>query len=307
MRIPRLAAVAAAVASAVVLARCSGTTPSGPSGGGGGGGGGGGPMPTTAVINAAGDIGECGFGALQTGTMLDSLTGDLLVLGDLAYPTGSAADFRNCYDPAWGRHKTRSRPVPGNHEYETDPLARGYYDYFGSQAGVRGAGYYAFDEGSWRVIALNDNIPFGPGTQQYQWLRDELENNRQDCTLAYWHKPLFSSGPNGTNNDGAAGRVFWTTLMEFGVDVVLNGHDHLYERFAPQDADGRPSVNGIREFVAGTGGARSYAVVTPKANSEMRISAYGILTLQLVTGGYSWEFKSANNTSSDRGSGACHK
>jgi len=303
MPYPRCAALAAAVVSTLLLVKCSGTTPSGPSGGGNN------PPPATAsVINAAGDIGECGFGALQTGTILDNLSGTILALGDLAYMQGSSADFAKCYDPAWGRHKGRTKPVPGNHEYETDRTAKAYYDYFGQLArGDSGEGYYAFTEGPWRIIAINDNIPFGPGSAQMQWLREELETTRLPCTLAYWHKPLFSSGPNGTANDGAASRVLWNTLMEFGVDVVLNGHDHEYERFAPQDQDGRPMVNGIREFVAGTGGAHSYTPLAPKPNSEVRLSGiYGILRINLFATSYHWEFYSGVNTIVDRGDGACH-
>ena len=299
----RCAALVAAVASALLLVKCSGTTPSGPSGGGGNN-----PPPaTSSVVNAAGDIGECGFGALQTGQILDGLSGTILALGDLAYMEGSAANFSQCYDPAWGRHKGRTRPVPGNHEYETDRTAKAYYDYFGPAAGDRGVGYYAFTEGPWRVIAINDNISFAPGSIQMQWLRDELENTRTLCTLVYWHKPLFSSGPNGTVNDGAASRVLWTTLIEFGVDVVLNGHDHEYERFGVQDADGKPSVNGVREFVVGTGGAHSYTPQAVKPNSEFRLSGiYGILRLNLFAASYHWDFHTGPNAIADRGDGACH-
>jgi Calcineurin-like phosphoesterase len=297
------AALSVAVASALLLANC-GANPGGPSGNGGGGGGDG---PTSSVVNAAGDIGECGFGALETGKILDGLPGSILALGDLAYMEGTTADFMRCYDPAWGRHKSRTNPVPGNHEYAGDPTAKGYFDYFGDRARQRGVGYYAFDEGPWRIIGLNDNIAFGPGSSQMQWLRDELENTRKLCTLVYWHKPLFSSGPNGTVNDGAASKVIWTTLMEFGVDVVLNGHDHEYERFAPQDQDGRPSVNGIREFVVGTGGAHSYTPVAVKANSEFRLSGiYGILRLGLFSNSYHWDFHTGVNSILDRGDGACH-
>jgi hypothetical protein len=303
MPYPRCAALAVAVASTLLLAKCGASSPSGPSDRNGGGDG-----PTSSVVNAAGDIGECGFGALQTGQILDGLSGTILALGDLAYMEGSAADFSKCYDPAWGRHKSRTRPVPGNHEYETDRTAKAYYDYFASVPIVpRGLGYYAFNEGPWRVIALNDNIPFGPGTDQMQWLREELENTRTFCTLVYWHKPLFSSGPNGTANDGAASRVLWTTLMEFNVDVVLNGHDHEYERFAPQDPDGKPSVNGIREFVVGTGGAHSYTPVAVKPNSEFHASGiYGILRLGLFSSSYHWDFHTGVNSILDRGDGACH-
>jgi hypothetical protein len=300
----RLAAVAAALASSVVLWNCGASSPSSPTPGGGGGGGVIPPAVSTATILAAGDIGECGFGATQTGKLLDTLSGTLLALGDLAYMQGSAANFRDCYDPAWGRHIDRTKPVPGNHEYETDRSASAYYDYFGELAGPRGQGYYAFTAGSWRIIALNSEIPINPGSPQVQWLRNELANNRVVCTLAYWHRPLFTSGPNGPQQDTRDG--LWRTLQEFDADVVLNGHDHMYERFAPQDPDGRPSATGIRQFTAGTGGAHLYALQPARPNSERAASVYGILIMTLTTNAYHWEFKSVDNSFSDSGNGACH-
>jgi hypothetical protein len=299
----RLAALAAALASSVVLWNCGGSSPSSPSPGGGGGGGVIPPANPNATILAAGDIGECGFGATQTGKLLDTLSGTLLALGDLAYMQGSAANFRDCYDPAWGRHIDRTKPVPGNHEYETDRTAAAYYDYFGELAGPRGQGYYAFTAGSWRIIALNSEIPMSPGSAQIQWLRNELSVTRTPCTLAYWHRPLFSSGPNDNQPDT---RDIWKTLAEFDADVVLNGHDHMYERFAPQDVDGKASSTGIREFIAGTGGAHLYIPVAPKPNSMVRLSAYGILKMNLTTNAYQWEFLSVNNAVLDSGNGACH-
>ncbi len=307
----RLAVILVIAGCAVGSVRCGGDGPSGPtppgggSGGGvgGGGGGGGGGVPSLpAVVLAAGDIGECGFGAMETGEILDRLPGTVLPLGDLAYFHGTAANFRDCYDPAWGRQLDRTRPVPGNHEYET-PGASAYFDYFGAAAGTRGEGYYAFTTGSWRLIALNSEIPVASGSPQHQWLRNELTTNRTACTLAYWHRPLFSSGPNGDNHDM---RDIWRTLMEFGVEVVLNSHDHMYERFAPQDPDGRPNgATGIREFVVGTGGAHLYTPGLAKPNSETRARAYGVLMLTLTTGAYQWAFES-NSALRDTGTGSCH-
>lgn len=253
---------------------------------------------------AAGDIGECGFGALDTGRLIDNLAGTVLPLGDLAYMHGSAANFRDCYDPAWGRHRDRSRPVPGNHDYET-PGAAGYFDYFGILAGARGQGYYAFAVGPWRAIALNSEIPMTASSPQVQWLRQELQTNPTTCTLAYWHRPLYSSGPNGDNPDT---RVLWSTLMEFGADVVLSAHDHMYERFERQDASGRADpVNGIRQFTVGTGGAHLYTPGAPKPNSLVRSgAAYGVLVMTLQTTSYSWEFVAVNNSFRDSGAGTCH-
>ena len=288
--------------SALLLAYCGGSSgppaPTPPPGGRGG------PPPiTTAVtILAAGDIGECGFGAPQTGELLDRLGGTLLALGDLAYMHGTTANFRDCYDPAWGRHLERTRPVPGNHEYES-PGAAGFYDYFGGLAGPRGLGYYAFSAGSWRIIALNSELPMGVGSVQNLWLRNELQSNRAGCTLAYWHRPLFSSGPNGNNPDTAP---LWRALAEFGGDVVLNAHDHMYEVFARQDADGRPQETGIRQFTVGTGGAHLYTPGAPRPNSQVRLSAYGILELTLNNGTFQWRFVSVNDAVLDTGSGSCH-
>jgi hypothetical protein len=293
-------AIVVAFGGALLLAACGGSSPpQGPT-----------PVPqppppvTTATLLAAGDIGECGYGAMETGELIDRLPGTLLALGDLAYMHGSTANFRDCYDPAWGRHVERTRPVPGNHEYET-PGAAGYYDYFGGLAGNRGQGYYAFTAGPWRVIALNSEVGMGPGSAQMAWLRDELQNNRAHCTLAYWHRPLYSSGPNGNNADT---RPLWSTLIEFGAEVVLNGHDHIYERFERQDEQGRlDSVNGLRQFVVGTGGARLTGVGGPKPNSAVRSAAsYGVLVLTLNANSYNWEFASVNNSFRDSGSGGCH-
>jgi 3',5'-cyclic AMP phosphodiesterase CpdA len=240
---------------------------------------------------------------MQTGALLDKLPGNALILalGDLAYMQGTAANFRDCYDPAWGRHMDRTRPVPGNHEYET-PGAASFYDYFGGLAGPRGLGYYAFDAGPWRIIALNSELPKTPGTPQNTWLRNELTNNRSQCTLAYFHRPLFTSGPNKDNLDI---RDLWRVLDEFGVDVVLNGHDHFYERFAPQDIDGRPKADGIRQFIVGTGGAHSYGILAVKPNSEVRASVYGILVLSLSAGAYQWDFASTTSFR-DTNSDKCH-
>ncbi len=300
----RLATLAAALASSVLIWSCGGSSPASPSPGGGCGGGGGSiPPPSGGPVQilAAGDVGECGFGAAETGRLLDTRAGTILALGDLAYYDGSRTNFRDCYDPFWGRFLDRTRPVPGNHEYTADRNATGYFDYFGDMAGPRGLGYYAFTEGSWRIIALNSEIPMGPGSPQQQWLRQELSTTRFNCTLAYWHRPLFTSGPNFPNPDV---RDLWLPLQEFGVDVVLNGHDHLYERFDKQDADGRPSPTGIRQFTVGSGGAHSYDFAPVRPNSLTRAKAYGILQLTLSNGTYQWDFVT-NSNFRDSDSGAC--
>ena len=297
-----LAALAAAFGGSLLLWGCGASSPAGPTPPPGSNQGP--PVVTTATVLAAGDIGECGFGAIETGRLIDRLAGTLLVLGDVAYMHGTAANFRDCYDLAWGRHLDRTRPVPGNHEYET-PGASSYYDYFGGLAGNRGQGYYAFTAGPWRVIALNSEIAMTPGSPQIQWLREELQNNRFQCTLAYWHRPLYSSGPNDNNPDT---RLLWSILIEFGAEVVLNGHDHMYERFERQDANGRlDPVNGLRQFTVGTGGAHLYTPQAAKPNSAIRSGAsYGVLVLNLHTNSYNWDFTSVNNSFRDAGTGGCH-
>jgi hypothetical protein len=303
MSMRRLAALATALASSVLLWNCGGGPPTSPSPGGGGGGGGGSTPPAPPVqILAAGDVGMCGFGALETGKLLDNLRGTILALGDLAYMDGTTADFRNCYDPAWGRHLQRTKPVPGNHEYsDGKSSAQGYWDYFGDLAGPRGLGYYAFTEGAWRIIALNSEISMSPGSPQQQWLRNELSTTRSLCTLAYWHRPLFTSGPNFPQQDV---RPLWLTLQDFGVDVVLNGHDHMYERFDKQDADGRFSPTGIRQFTVGTGGAVPYDPGPPRPNSLRIHKGYGILVLTLNNDSYQWDFASTSSFR-DTDSGQC--
>jgi hypothetical protein len=257
----------------------------------------------TEIFVGAGDIGQCSGGVPQaTARLLDSISGTVFALGDNAYPSGTAQDYRDCYDATWGRHKSRTRPVPGNHEYDTASGAA-YYDYFGPNAGPPGVGYYSFELGNWHVIALNSNIAVGGASAQGAWLRADLAGNSAKCTIAYWHFPLFSSSRHGNQEQM---REFWRILYDAGADVVLSAHDHVYERFAAQDPDGTPDrERGIREFVAGTGGAPSYAFVDVKPNSEVRMSANGVLRLALKSGGYDWDFIPVSGPG-DSGSGTCH-
>ncbi len=255
------------------------------------------------VIFAAGDIASCGLTTDEsTAKLLDKLDGTILALGDIAYGSGTTAEFRNCYDPTWGRHKARTYPAPGNHDYVS---ILPYYEYFGKRAGSIREGYYSFDLGAWHVIALNSNVDAHKGSPQEKWLRADLEANTTACTLAFWHHPLYSSGQHG--NDMRM-RDVWRALLEYRVSVVLNGHDHDYERFAPQDADGQADAErGIREFVVGTGGAslRRFAMIRP--NSEARDSqTWGILKMTLHPTGYDWVFIPIDGqTFHDSGSAAC--
>lgn len=266
------------------------------------------PTPTPAPVPAqifvgAGDIAMCDANSEATAKLLDGIGGTVFTLGDNAYTSGTADEYRRCYEPTWGRHKSRTRPVPGNHEY-ISPGAAPYFAYFGLNAGPPGLGYYSFDIGSWHAIALNSNVDARASSTQGAWLRDDLATNRARCVIAYWHHPLFTSGPNGPSRNM---QDLWRLLYDAGADVVLNGHDHIYERFAPQDPDGFPDpVRGIRQFVAGTGGALLYQIVAVMPNSDRRISAFGVLKLTLQTDGYQWEFVGVPGAGGDAGTGTCH-
>jgi hypothetical protein len=256
------------------------------------------------VFVGAGDIALCErrAEAEATARLLDGIDGTVFALGDNAYQSGTDQEFRDCYDPTWGRHKNRTRPVPGNHEYET-PGAAPYYTYFGLNAGPPGRGYYSFEIGNWHAIALNSNIAAGADSPQGAWLRADLATSRTRCTIAYWHHPLFSSGKHG---DQPRMREIWRLLHEAGADIVLSGHDHTYERFAPQDADGFPdAAHGIRQFVVGTGGAAPYAFTSVRSTSEVRMSTLGVLKLTLRADDYDWSFSPVSGPG-DSGSGACH-
>lgn len=278
----------------------------------------GGPGPATApvpeapaVLVGAGDIAGCrSQGDEATAALLSGIPGTVFTAGDNAYQLGTPEDFAECYHPTWGWHKARTRPTPGNHDYGTAGAA-GYFGYFGSRAGDMGKGYYSYDLGSWHVVALNsicDEVEGGcaAGSAQERWLRDDLQAHPARCTLAYWHNPLFSSGLHGSQDQV---RPFWDALFEAGAEVVLNGNDHDYERFAPQDPRGqRDDARGIREFVIGTGGAqlRPFEDVLP--NSEARNDvARGVLQLRLFEDRYEWEFVPiAGEDFMDRGEGNCH-
>jgi hypothetical protein len=267
---------------------------------------------TDPVLVGAGDIANCNRAEDEsTAQLLDSIAGTVFSLGDNAYPGGRPAQFNNCYGPTWGRHKARTRPAPGNHDYHTAGAA-GYYTYFGTAASPLDTnctsnckGYYSYNLGTWHIIVLNDEIDHSAGSAQEQWLRADLAANQSVCTLAYWHQPRFSSGLHGSNS-GA--QPFWQALYDDGADVVLNGHDHTYERFAPQNPSGQADPSrGIREFVVGTGGAELYGFITTQANSEVRNSTtWGVLKFTLHPTSYDWEFiPIAGQSFTDAGSAHC--
>lgn len=258
-----------------------------------------------AVLVGAGDIAECGVaGAEATALLLDVNPGTVFAAGDNVYYRGSVEEYQRCYEPTWGRHKARTRPIPGNHDYETAG-ASAFFTYFGAAAAPGAPGYYSYDVGSWHVVALNSNIPIDAASPQLAWLRGDLSAHRSACTFAYVHYPLFSSGQNGPV---ARMQPLWDVLYAEGVEVVVSGHDHHYERFAPQDPSGRSDTSrGVRQFVAGTGGVHLYPVGAPRPNSEVRASVWGVLKFTLQSAGYDWEFVPvAGQTFRDFGSAMCH-
>ncbi|HEX8500539.1 MAG TPA: metallophosphoesterase [Pyrinomonadaceae bacterium] len=280
------------------------------------------------VLIGAGDIGDCplkngkyrpaGTKAEATAKLVESLlppdpaAGVVFIAGDNAYFQGTRQQYEQCYGPTWGRFKDRTRPVPGNHEYIRDNrpqaawFARDYFDYFGeARAGRRSEGFYSYDLGGWHVVALNselrDTASFKPFTKQLKWLKEDLTQNQRRCTLAYWHRPLFTSGEHGFNSPTPGVeptmRAVWRALDEMGVDVVVNGHDHNYERFNPQDADGNADPNGVVEFVVGTGGTGLRELAIAPANRRNSAAfdrlSYGVLRLTLHPDSYEFEFHTA--------------
>lgn len=231
----------------------------------------------------------------------------VLALGDLQYPDGALADFRTGYDKNWGVYKPITFPVPGNHEYAT-PGAEGYFGYFGDRAGVPGKGYYSFELGAWHIVALNSSCAeiggCGATSPQGRWLKGELAEHPAACTLAFWHHARFSSGWHGSNANFGD---FWKLLEDAGAEVVLNAHDHLYERLAPQTNDAQPSPEGIRAFVVGTGGKSYYPALLPAPNREALVTGvYGVLFLTLAAEGYSWEYRTTpDGVVRDAGQGRC--
>ncbi len=271
--------------------------------------------PSGEMVVAAGDIADCRReGDEATARLIGGLDGaTVLTLGDNAYPDGSAEDFDECYDPTWGRFKARTKPSLGNHEYDTQE-AEGYFEYFSKAAGDPSEGYYSFDLGAWHIVALNSNCEevrggCEPSSPQVRWLKADLAaNDDKKCTLAYMHHPRFSSGAKHGSTHYV--KPLWEALYEAGADVVLSGHEHNYERFAPQNPGGREDPErGIREFVVGTGGGKeTYPILDPIANSEVHNDdTYGVLRLTLRPEGYEWRFVPVGGDQfTDSGSARCH-
>src|SRR5215207_2138948 len=271
-----------------------------------------GQVGSDPVLVGACDIGSCrSFGDEATAGLLADIDGTVATFGDNAFPRGTDADFAECYNPSWGQFKARTLPDPGNHEYETAG-ASGYFDYFGAAAGDPNKGYYSYDLGSWHVVVLNSNCSFvvgggcAAGSDQEQWLKADLAAHSNVCTLAYWHHPRFSSGIHGDESSVAP---FWDDLYQAGAEVVLNGHDHSYERFAPLNPSGQTDpAQGIRQFTVGTGGAELTEFKSINPTSEVQIAGMnGVLQMTLHSDGYDWKFVTApNGTEADTGSASCH-
>ena len=265
------------------------------------------PVPGTLI--AAGDIADCNStGDEATAALVNNLSGTVAALGDLAYPNGTLAEFNNCYQPSWGRFKARTKPAPGNHEYNT-LNASGYFGYWGAVAGNPAQGWYSYDLGGWHVVSLNSNCPAiggcAIGSPEESWLRADLAAHPAKCTAAYWHHPRFSGGQVLNELDM---QPLWQALYDANADLVLSGHAHNYQRFAPQDAvSNADPVRGIREFVVGTGG-EDHQLVGAIPNTEvMNDTAFGVLELTLRPTSYDWQFLPvAGQTFTDSGSQACH-
>ena len=260
-----------------------------------------------ATLVGAGDIGLCGTTAPEsTARILDTIPGIVFTTGDGAYHWGTAGEYAECYHTSWGRHKARTRPASGDNDYES-PAANGYFGYYQGAAGNPGTGYYTYHINDWFVIVLNTFLDIRTGTRQLAWLKQVLEKSDARCTIAVFHKPRFSSGEMHGSN--AELDPIWRALYQAGTDVVINGHEHGYERFAPQTPDAvADPERGIRQFVVGTGGGRLSPLGAPIANSEVRSSlVHGVLMLKLGSDSYDWHFVPTEpNSFTDSGSDRCH-
>ncbi len=255
---------------------------------------------TSYVLVGAGDISSCGNNNDEaTAKLLDGISGTVFTTGDNVYTSGTSTEYRNCYDPTWGRHKSRTKPVPGNHDYRTSG-ASGYFNYFNNPSS-----YYAYNLGSWRIYALNSEIGATATSAQVTWLKNDLAANPRQCVLAYWHKPRWSSG--GEHGNDSSMQTLWKTLYDARAELVINGHDHDYERFTQMNASGSAVSSGLREIVVGTGGASHYSFGSPLSTSQVRNSTtYGVLKLTLNSTSYSWKFVPvAGKTFTDTGTTSC--
>jgi hypothetical protein len=274
------------------------------------------PASQTAVLVGAGDVVGCRDprGALATAKLIEAIPGTVFVLGDLAYDAMTLPQFQKCYGGAWGKFKDRTRPALGNHEY-IEHSAAPYFQYWGGQAGPAGKGYYSYDLGAWHVVVLNTNCGApdlggcAAGSPQDAWLQQDLREHSNACIVAYGHHALFSSGIFRGHAIHPELKRLWEDLYAAHADLILAGHEHSYERFAPQDPDGRADPqHGIREIVVGTGGRSHNPLGFALPNSEVQnTDTYGVLKLTLSPQGYAWEFiPEEGKNFRDSGTGVCH-
>jgi 3',5'-cyclic AMP phosphodiesterase CpdA len=257
------------------------------------------PPMIDPVLIGAGDIARCSMPQdYLTADIIEGISGDVVTFGDNTQVAGTTQEFTDCYNPSWGTFKSRTHPSPGNHDYGTANAAP-YYAYFGVPE------YYSYDIGAWHIVSLNSQIDISSNSVELQWLETDLETHQSTCSIAYWHRPRFTSGLSHPS-DPAIGPI-WDILYAHGVDVVLNGHVHLYERFAKQNPQGIADTEGIREFVVGTGGGGNLVGYVPIANSEIiNNQSYGVIKLTLHPTGYDWAFIPATGyTFTDSGSDNC--
>jgi len=281
--------------------------------------------PDDALLVGVGDIADCGHSAtaLATGDLIRTFPkATVFTTGDNAYLNGTAKQFQNCYGPVWGSFKDRTRPTPGNHDYGIYPPAHRnnadpYFQYFGTNAGPLGKGYYSYDLGGWHIVSLNSmagqkNISTSMQAQ-LKWLEKDLEDTDKDCLLAYWHHPLYSSGHHGyqAKDPGRDVGPLWDVLYKYGADIILNGHDHHYERFERMNPMGKPDSKGILQFVVGTGGREVEPIQKELATSDEILDGpadFGILALTLHPKSYDWRFLRTDGTVGDGSSSPqeCH-
>lgn len=270
------------------------------------------PAATRSVtLVGAGDIARCDH-TFDTATarLVSNIRGTVFTLGDNVQDVGARREFTRCYDPTWGKFKRRTMPAAGNHEYYTDG-AKPYYDYFGARAGSPNRGYYSYDRGAWHIVVLNSNCEkvaggCDLGSPQAQWLQNDLAQNRSECTLAYWHHPLFASGDQVQTSSV---RPFWQILYNRGAELVLNGHAHRYERHRLLNPSGElDKRQGIRQIIAGTGGTRPGGPIqgTDRHSVTKNDKTPGVLRLSLKSDSYSWKFVPIKGKSyTDAGTGTC--
>lgn len=267
------------------------------------------PSSTATVLLVAGDIAECDNERdALTAKILDTTPGTILTAGDNAYPSGTAAEYAECYGPTWGRHRSRTYAALGDNDYGAG-TADAAFTYFGKHVGPRGKGYYSLDLGAWHIIVLNDNdkhISFDAGSAQDLWLQQDLTSQRGSCTLVVHHQPRFFSSTAGTESESR--RIIWERLYAAGADLVVSGHWHHYERLAPMAPGGTVDQRrGLRQFIVGTGGRSTRVPSVVHPSSEVRAATFGVLKLTLVANGYSWEFLPIEGESfRDAGSAGCH-